>query len=128
MEIVNLLLRPCCESCRKIRFFRPMFRSRKKKFLFPPAKVEDSSSQAGTLGDRLELLIPKDILIEHNKKIYDEILDLHKSYRKCDIGWNYHLDYPWIIQNSDFKPDMRILDFGCGYAAIHAYIENKVWL
>ena len=125
MEIVDLRLRPCFESYRKVRFFRPMFRSRKQKFFFPPSQVEDSNNQAETLGDRLELLVPKDILVSRNRKIFEEILRFHKSYRKGDIGWNYHLDNPWIIQNIDFKPDMRILDFGCGHGAIHVYIEEK---
>ncbi len=75
----------------------------------------------------IELLDPKKIdPIAYDEGILFDIREFSLLQGKR-IGWNYCLDYTWIAIRccTLLKPDMVILDIGCGPGAIHGYLEYK---
>jgi len=75
----------------------------------------------------IELLDPKNIdPVAYENGVLQDICEYSLLPDKR-IGWNYCLDYIWIVMQCEglFKPGMVIIDIGCGPGAIHGYLENK---
>lgn len=75
----------------------------------------------------IELLDPQVIdPIAFNQGV---LADIHQYSLLPDkrIGWNYCMDYTWLFMRcaNYLKPDMVIIDIGCGPGAIHGYLEHK---
>jgi SAM-dependent methyltransferase len=94
------------------------------------SKVEPSiraSNFSPAKGSLIELLDPKYI----DPYAYDKgVLEQIRQYSLLPgkrIGWNYCMDYSWLAMHCEnlLRPDMRIVDIGCGPGAIHRYLEEK---
>tara|TARA_R110002111_G_scaffold99170_6_gene153282 strand:- start:1808 stop:2506 length:699 start_codon:yes stop_codon:yes gene_type:complete len=75
----------------------------------------------------LKILDPRELdLIAYDEGYLDEIkkFSLLEGNR---IGWNYPLDYIWVLKEVKelIGNGQRILDIGCGPGAIHGYLESK---
>ena len=63
------------------------------------------------------------------KPTIDSYLDKIRPYSllpKKRIGWNYPLDYSFVVKNvPPVDRSSSIVDVGCGPGAIHGYLENQ---
>lgn len=76
----------------------------------------------------IKILSPKEYNDFIKSKEYKEMLDFSLLENKR-IGWNYPLDYSFIIQSlKEFnivQDAKKIVDIGCGPGAIHGFLEKK---
>lgn len=62
---------------------------------------------------------------EKDSSEYIAIMNKLESYIGAGpFGPNKYWEYPWVLTNLDFKPEMKILDAGCGRAPLQYFLAE----